>query len=287
MVNFPRVLSIALKILAAVVVVYAAVAFLAWRFQDRLAFPGPRGALPSPSDFGIADGEVVTVTTRDSVVLRGWYLPPVPKPAAAGAPGLLWFYGNMETVGALGPVLREFRPPGIGMLVLDYRGYGQSGGRPTERGVYRDAEAAWSYLSRRQEIDSTRIAVYGRSIGSAVALHLATERPVRAVVLESPFTSGRDMAREHYALVPSSLLTLRLNNLRRAARLTVPLLVFHGSEDRIAPPAMGQMVADSGRAEEFVLIEGAGHNDTYALGGAEYRERMHRFLAEHLSLPAQ
>jgi pimeloyl-ACP methyl ester carboxylesterase len=276
-------LSGALKILAVLVVLYALAVLLAWRFQERVAFPGPRGPLPPPSAQGIPDGEVVEVATADGVVLRGWYLPPVPAPPAdRPAPGLLWFYGNMETIGGIAPVLREFRPPGTGMLVLDYRGYGRSDGTPSEEGVYRDADAAWEFLSARPEIDSARIGIYGRSIGSAVALYLATVRPARAVVLESAFTTGKDMAQEHYAPMPSVLVELELDNLDRARRLEVPLLVFHGSEDWIAPPAMGRAVAEAGGAEDFIVIEGAGHNDTYLVGGDSYRHRLHAFLQQHL-----
>jgi pimeloyl-ACP methyl ester carboxylesterase len=276
-------LSIALKVLAALAIIYALVVLLAWRFQDRIAFPGSGGPLPSPAAVGIPDGELITVTTEDGIELRGWYLPPNPAPPeGARAPGLLWFYGNMETVGGLAPVLREFRPPGIGMVVLDYRGYGQSGGTPTEKGIYRDAEAAWRFLMERPEIDSTRIAIYGRSVGSAVALYLATEHPARVVVLESAFTSGRDMADKHYAMLPSSLLQLRLDNRERAARLTVPLLVFHGTDDWIAPFEMGHAVAKAGRAELFVPLNGSGHNETYTVGGAMYRDTFHAFLEKHL-----
>jgi pimeloyl-ACP methyl ester carboxylesterase len=276
-------LSAALKVLAVLVVLYALAVFLAWRFQDRVAFPAPRGPLPSPADRGLPDGMVVEVTTEDGITLRGWYLPPNPPPPQGElAPGLIWFYGNFETIGGIAPVLREFRPPGIGMLVLDYRGYGRSDGSPTEAGVYRDAAAAWEFITARTEIDTTRIALYGRSIGSAVALYLATERHVRAVVLESPFTSGKAMAEKHYAPLPSVLVQLELDNLERARQLSVPLLVFHGSDDRIAPIEMGRAVAEAGRAEDFVVLDGAGHNDTYAAGGTPYRDRMHAFLQEHL-----
>jgi fermentation-respiration switch protein FrsA (DUF1100 family) len=276
-------LSVVLKALAALAIIYALVVLLAWRFQDRIAFPGPRGLLPAPAAVGIPDGELITVTTEDGIALRGWYLPPNPAPPGGGlAPGLIWFYGNMETVGGIAPVLREFRPPGIGMVVLDYRGYGQSGGNPTEAGLYNDAEAAWRFLTERPGIDSTRIAVYGRSVGSAVALYLATERPVRAVVLESAFTSGREMADKHYAMLPSSLLQLRLDNRARAERLTVPLLVFHGTDDWIAPFEMGHAIAKAGRAELFVPLGGSGHNETYTVGGAMYRDTFHAFLEKHL-----
>src|SRR5207249_1721935 len=96
----------------------------------------------------------------------GWYLPPAPAPpAGAKAPGLVWFYGNAETVTALAPVIRSLRPPGTALLILDYRGYGESGSMTTEPGLYRDAEAAWEYLAHRPEVDSARIGAYGRSVG--------------------------------------------------------------------------------------------------------------------------
>ena len=272
-----------LGIAAAGLVAYLLIALLAWRFQDRMAFPGPKAPLPTPQSLGIADGERVSITTTDSVTLRGWYLPPNPLPSdATRAPGLLWFYGNMETVEGIAPILRAYRPPGVGVLALDYRGYGSSDGTPSEAGVYLDAEAGWQFLATRAEIDSARIAVYGRSIGSAVALYLATERPVRSVVLDSPFSSGRAMAEEHYPFLPQFLNRLSLDNLKRAGELTVPLLVFHGTDDRIAPIEMGRAVAQTGRAETLVEIEGAGHNDTYLLGGEMYRERLHEFLTRHL-----
>jgi pimeloyl-ACP methyl ester carboxylesterase len=272
-------LAVRLVVLAGLI--YAVVLVLAWRFQDRLAFPAPSGAVPEPADFGLADGSIVSVTTADGIELRGWYLPPTGD-VRSRAPGLIWFHGNMETVGSIAPVLADFRPDGVGVLALDYRGYGESGGTPTEEGVYLDAEAAWSWLTDRAEIDSTRIAVYGRSIGSAVALYLAAERPVRAVILESPFTSGWEIAREHYALIPEGLVELGLDNLERARRLSAPLLVIHGTEDLIAPFEMGQAVAEAGRAEHLLVLEGAGHTSTYEEGGERYRSTVHDFLERHL-----
>lgn len=273
-----------LKVLAAVMVAYAVVVLLAWRFQERLAFPAPNAPVPNPASYGISDGQVVTTLTADGLRLRGWYLPPAPTPAAGStAPGLIWFYGNMETVNALAPLLGALRPPRIGLLVLDYRGYGQSEGKPTERGLYSDAEAAWEFLTHRPEIDTTRIAVYGRSLGSAVALYLATERPIAAVVLDSPLSNAREMADQHYGIIPTSLVRLRLDNLERVSRVEAPLLVFHGTEDRIAPTQMGRAVAEMAPNGRLMLLQGAGHNDTYTFGGERYRIEFHAFLAEHLA----
>lgn len=276
-------LASALRILGALLAAYAILLVLAWRFQDRMAFPGRRTRLIHPRDAGLPDGEIVSIRTADSVQLRGWYLPASPTPGARHpTPALLWFYGNMETVSALAPIVRDLRPPGIALLIVDYRGYGESEGEPSEAGIYRDADAAWGYLASRAEVDSTRIAVYGRSVGSAVATYLADVKPVRAVVLESPFSNAAEMARVHYAMLPRFVVRMSLDNLARAARLTAPLLIFHGAEDEIVPPRMGRAVAEAGRAREFVLIAGSGHNDTYDVGGREYREKLHAFLREHL-----
>jgi fermentation-respiration switch protein FrsA (DUF1100 family) len=278
------VLTSLLRILGVVAVGYVVVCVLVWRYQDRLAFPSPRMRLPEPSELRVANAERVTVVTGDGVRLHGWYLQPRPLPEAGQRTGgLVWFYGNMETVAGLAPILEYLRHPAIGMIILDYRGYGESDSSLTEEGLYRDAEAAWDYLAARPDIDPGRIAVYGRSVGAVPALHLGTTKPVRAVILDSPFTSVREMADLHYSFIPRFLLRLSMDNLERAERLAAPLLAFHGTEDRIAPFPMGERVARAGRGE-LVRLEGAGHNDTYDAAADVYRERMWRFLAEHLQI---
>jgi pimeloyl-ACP methyl ester carboxylesterase len=278
-----KIARMMVRLVVATVLLYVVVLVLAWRFQERLAFPAPSGDLPSPADFGMDDGLIVAVQTSDGIMLRGWYLPATPTgEPRQRTPGLIWFHGNMETVGSIATVLRDFRPSGVGLLALDYRGYGESGGAATEFGVYRDAEAAWAWMTARDDIDSTRIAVYGRSIGSAVGLYLATVHDVRAVVLESPFTSGIGMAQEHAGLVPPELIDLSLDNLERAGRLAVPLMVVHGSADRLAPVEMGRAIADTGRAEQFLVLEGASHSTTYERGGDRYRRAVHEFVNRHL-----
>src|SRR6185503_19573903 len=142
------------RVVGVLAALYVLVSVLAWKYRDRLAFPGPRNQLPSPRDFNIQGGDTVTVKTSDGVALKGWYLPPNPLPAkGTRAPALIWFYGNMETIRSMGAIIRDFRPAGTGLLVLDYRGYGESGGEPTEAGVYIDAEAAWTFITTRPEID--------------------------------------------------------------------------------------------------------------------------------------
>ena len=276
------VTNVVLRLLSGGVVAYGVVVLLLWSLQEHIAFPAPRGGWPEPSALGVPAAERVAVVTADGVTLRGWYLAPSPPGGGTRSPALIWFHGNAETVAALAPVLRALRPPGVAVLALDYRGYGASDGRASEPGIYRDAAAAWAWLVARPDVDPARIAVYGRSIGAAPALHLATARPVRAVILDSPFTTARAIARRHYWFVPPFALRLTLDNLARARALHAPLLVFHGTHDLVFPLAMGRALADAGRARELVIVHGAGHNDLYDLGGRRYRDKLHAFIQREL-----
>ncbi len=275
-------MALILKVVLVTGVVYGVLVLLAWGFQEQIAFPAPRGPLPAPRDRDIPDGERVTVVASDGVGLHGWYLPPAPRPApGVQAPGLLWFYGNAETVADIAPLVRDLRPSGMAVLIVDYRGYGESAGRASEHGLYLDAAAAWEFLAARPEVAAHRIGVFGRSLGSAPALQLATTQPVRAVVLEAPFTSARAMAQAHYRIIPPFVVRLSMDNLTRARRLTVPLLVIHGTADGVVPLAMGRAIAEAGRGT-LVAIDGADHNETFYASRSRYRDAMHDFLATHL-----
>ncbi len=260
-------------------IVYVALAGAAWLFQDRLAFPAPRAPLPDPVRIGLARTEIVKLVMKDGTPLVGWFLPPaadshhLPSPA----PGLLWFYGNGENIATIWPVLREFQPPGVALMVVDYPGYGASGGRATEDGLYEAADLAYGALAAR--VDPARIFVYGRSLGSVVATHVAATHAVRGLVLESPFTSAQEMSRRHYPLFPSFIVRVRLDNLSQIRRVHCAALVFHGTTDRLVPIAMGRQIAAAAPGPvEFVSIEGAGHNETYDVGAEAYRNKLWQFV---------
>jgi uncharacterized protein len=296
---------LALRIAVGLGLAYAVLALLAWKFQERLAFPAPRAPVPDPQRVGVTNGERVELVSGDGTKLVGWYLapraaevgearggrgrlgevdaarsnlphPPKPPPTS---PALLWFYGNGENVAAIWPIVREFQPPGTAVLVVDYPGYGGSGGKATEAGLYAAADAAYAMLAARPDVDPHRIYVYGRSLGSAVATYTAAQHSVAGLVLESPFTNARGMARHLYALLPRFTVTLRLDNLANIKRIHCPTLVFHGDADRLVPIAMGlEVAAAAPQPAEVVLIHGAGHNDTYTIGGREYRDRLWEFV---------
>ena len=274
-----------LRILFGLGLAYALLVLLAWLFQDRLAFPAPRASVPDPKRVGVENAERVELVSGDGTKLVGWYLAPKtlkvpqPPPTSRTFPGLLWFYGNGETVAAIWPIVREFQPPGTAVLVVDYPGYGGSGGRATEPALYAAAEAGYATLATRPGVDPQRIYVYGRSLGSAVAIYTAARRPVAGLILESPFTSAAAMARHHYGLFPRFLLHLSLDNLTAVKRVDCPILLFHGDADRLVPTAMGMAVALAAPGPvEVVLLHGSGHNDTYEIGGRAYRDKMWAFI---------
>ncbi len=218
---------------------------------------------------------------RDGTRLAGWYIPPFPRPSSP-FPALLWFYGNGETIAAIWPVLREFRPPRMALLVIDYPGYGASEGRSTEPALFEAADLAYAALAARPGVDPARVRVYGRSLGTAAATHVAATHSVGGLVLESPFTNARDMARRHYAPFPRFLIRLKLDNLATITQVRCPVLVLHGTRDRLVPLEMGKRVAAATPGPvELVVIEGAGHNDTYAVGGLAYRDKVWAFLGSN------
>jgi len=275
---------LALRVIVGLGLAYLVLLLLAWLFQERLAFPAPRARLPDPKRVGVENGEKVELVSGDGTNLVGWYLKPVdlpqPAPASSTSPGLLWFYGNGENVAAIWPIVREFQPPGTAVLVLDYPGYGASGGRATEAALYAAADAAYGALASRPEVDPRRIYVYGRSLGSAVASYTAAHHLVAGLILESPLTNAAEMARYHYPLLPRFLLRLSLDNVANVKLVHCPILLFHGDADRLVPTAMGKAVAVAAAGPvEVVLIHGAGHNDTYDLGGRAYRDKLWEFVA--------
>ena len=279
-----------LRILLGVIIAYAVLVLLAWLFQERMAFPAPSGALPDVMEMKRLGAERIELVMRNGTRIAGVYLPPRHPPNPVGPSdnrtvgqkhaGLLWFYGNGENVGAIWDIVARWQPPSVGVLVVDYPGYGASGGRTTEPGLYEAADLAYQTLAGRADVDPARIFAYGRSLGSVVATHTAAAHQVAGLVLESPFTNAREMSGQHYGLFPRFILRLRLDNLGTIARVRCPVLIFHGTADRLVPPRMGEAVAQAVPGPvELVWIEGAGHNTTYEVGGKRYRQKLWDFVA--------
>lgn len=240
--------------------------------EPRLTFL-PIPDLPlTPAGFDLPY-EDVTIQVEEEVRIHGWFIPaaapPESVPGGARPPTILFFHGNAENIASSVPLGLLARQAGYSILLVDYRGYGGSTGFPSERGIYRDGEAALRFLRGRDDVD--RIIVWGRSIGSCVAVRLAADRsiePLSGLILESAFTSARDLLQEggHWVLYGLSFLgTYRFDQASIAHRIEVPTLMIHGSADEVAPYRLGRaLYGEIPARKEFLTIEGGGHNDLMA-----------------------
>ena len=251
--------------------------FFAWRSSliDRYFIYFPERELEAdPSVLGLAYEDVFFVAS-DGVRLHGWFVP------GNRDVTWLWFHGNAGNVGHRLENLRLLHDElGVSIFIFDYRGYGHSHGRPSEQGTYRDAEAAIRYVSSRQEISPNRLVLFGRSLGAAIAVEMATRHLVHGLVLESPFHSISSMARRKYPILPwSLLLRTRYDSLAKIGNVKTPVLVLHGDMDDTVPIEAGRKLFEAAREpKEFYTIGGARHNDTYLIGGQDYFSVLRDFL---------
>jgi uncharacterized protein len=269
--------------LLAVVAVLAAALGLLWLFQRRLLyFPAP-GPVP-PAASVLPGAEDVTFETPDGLRLAGWFVPAPPgDPAGRGGrarPAVLVCNGNGGDRSMRAPLAAALARMGLAVLVFDYRGYGGNPGHPTEEGLAADARGALGYLAGRPEVDPERVIYFGESLGAAVALRLATERPPAALVLRSPFASLAEVGRRHYPVLPVSLLLRdRYDSAALAGRLDAPLLVVAGGRDQIVPASHSRRLFDAApQPKRLVVLDGADHNDDELLAGPRLLAELRTFL---------
>jgi hypothetical protein len=213
------------------------------------------------------DPEDLFLATDDGERLHAWWV------AASGSPRghILFCHGNAGNIASRGAYARILSAAGFDVLLFDYRGYGRSSGRPTETGTYRDARAALARLRDRSGVRPERTLYLGESLGAAVALELALEAPPAGVILQSAFTSVRDMAREVLPLVPRTVVPDAYPSLRLIPRLASPLLVLHGEHDDIVPVAHGRALFAAARSpKRLEVLARAGHNDLLTLAADEW-----------------
>lgn len=230
----------------------------------------------TPRDHGLAYEEIY-FRTDDGLRLNGWWIPGTGSPLT-----ILWFHGNGGNIShRLDNITLRHNLLGTNIFIFDYREYGRSEGRASEEGTYRDAEAAIRYLRSRKDVDPSKIVFLGESLGSAVAVEMATRYDCAALILESPFLSIPEIAKVSFPLLPvGSLLQTRYDTLSKIEQITAPLLVVHGENDEIVPFRQGQRLFEAAREpKEFYGIKGARHNDLYLIGGLAYLETLNRFLS--------
>jgi len=230
--------------------------------NSMLYFP-VRRLEATPADVRL-DYNELEIATEDGERLHGWWVE-----AAARARGhVLLCHGNAGNVGDRLAHAALLSAAGFGVLLFDYRGYGRSSGSPSEEGTYRDARAARAALNERAPV------IYlGESLGGALALALARESPPSGLVLQSTFTSVRDMARVHYPFIPAGLVPDAYPSLRLIRHLEAPLLVLHGERDDIVPLSQGRALFEAApEPKQIRTFPDLGHNDLVPLAGKDYAD---------------
>jgi fermentation-respiration switch protein FrsA (DUF1100 family) len=217
--------------------------------------------------------------------LFSWWIPAT----SIDAPTMLYFHGNDKNVGYVRDLEYASGMHGLGynVLMIDYRGYGKSsGGKPSEVKVYEDAESAWNYLEKQRSIPPNRIFIYGHSLGGAIGIDLAIHHPEAAgIIEESSFTSMPDEARAMgYGFMPTDILIHeRFDSLSKIPKLKIPLLIIHGTWDKVVPYQMGQKLFDAApQLKTIELIEGGGHEDSCIVGRIECSRIFTSFVSQNL-----
>ena len=234
---------------------------------DSLVYFPDRELYGDPADVGLAFTDL-TVPTEDGERLHAWW---IPTRATLARGHVLFFHGNAGNVSHRLEHAQALTAAGLDVLLLDYRGYGRSTGRPSEEGLHRDARGARAALLAGGQVDPARLVYMGESLGGAVALRLAVEVPPLACVLQSTFTSLREVARQHYPAALSALAGDAYPNLERIGRLRAPVLIVHGEVDEIVPVEHGSaLFAAAPEPRRLHVVPGAGHNDLVETMGPSY-----------------
>ena len=265
-----------MKFIAAVLIVFVVFILLIRLFEDKFVyfpFKYPQGHW-QPDSFGL-QAEDCYFTSADGVRLHGWFF--ANENASAT---LIWCHGNAGNISDRLYDLTLLCKLPINVFIFDYRGYGRSEGSPDEPGVYLDAEAAYDYMISRNDVDKNKIIIFGRSLGGAVAVDLATKRSSVGLILEATFTSAKDMAKSSFGFLPVHyIMKTKLSSITKIRGIEIPVLVAHGTSDRTVPFKLGrQLFEAANEPKEFYEIQNADHNDTFVVGGKFYIEKLFEFI---------
>lgn len=263
-----------------VATVYAGVCIFLALFQSCLIYRPSGPYVVTPADVGLRYEEV-TLLTDDGVRLGAWY---VPHARAKGT--VLFCHGNAGNISHRVAAIKGLHDFALNVLIFDYRGFGRSEGRPSEAGIYRDAETAWRFLVERRGEPPQRIVVFGRSLGGAVAIELASHHHPAALVVHSTFTRLADVAARLYWFLPVRwILRPEYASIDKIARVACPKLFVHGADDELIPIELGRrLFAAAGEPREFIEIP-SGHNTSGFTAAAKYTEKLRAFLFDALSDP--
>ena len=264
------------KLLIVGVGIYAALSIYVYFMQSGMIFypnmPG-RNLTSTPEDIGLTYQNAEFVT-EDNIKLHGWF---IPNKNAKGT--VLFFHGNAGNISHRLDSIAIFHRLELNVFIIDYRGYGQSEGKITEKGTYRDAEAAWNYLSQTQGISEKQIIIFGRSLGASIAAWLASKHTPAALIIESGFTSVPSMGQRFYPFLPIRWLTyFKYDTKQYVKNISCPVLVAHSKSDEIIPYEEGREIFDVAPEPKHFLEMQGGHNDGFIVSGTSYVKELKSFI---------
>ncbi len=246
-------------------------------FQSRFVYYPERTLLADPRIIEL-QFESVHFETADGVELAGWFIP-----CDSARALILFFHGNAGNISHRLESIEIFHRLGLDIFIFDYRGYGQSEGKPSEHGTYEDAEAAWRYLIEERQVTSSQVIVFGRSIGGAIASRLAQSHMPRALILESTFTSLRDVATTLYPYLPVRLfLRLEYDTAEYLSRVDCPVLIVHSRDDEIMPFSHARRLFEVSREPKELLEIAGTHNEGFITSGRHYEEGLNAFISQYV-----
>jgi len=261
--------------IAGAFIIFAGFLFI---FQSRLVYYPERLLLADPGSIGLYF-ENISFETSDSIELSGWFIP------GDNARGVILFcHGNAGNISHRLESIQIFHQLGLDVFIFDYRGYGQSEGKPTEHGTYEDAEAAWQYLVEERQMSPSQVIIFGRSLGGAVASWLAQSHTPGALILESTFTSLPDIAATLYPYLPVRLLLrFEYDTAEYLSRVYCPVLIVHSPDDEIMPFRHGQQLFEIAREpKKFLEISGT-HNEGFIISSKDYEAGLNAFILEDVA----
>lgn len=249
-------------------------------FENKIIFHPSRypEGFWNPVSVGVPAQDIY-FTSEDGLKLHGWF---IPAPNAVAT--LLWFHGNAGNLSHRLDNIQRLAPLNLNIFIFDYRGYGRSEGEPDEQGIYKDSIAAYEAVVGLAPVSVDTLFMFGRSLGGICAVETALNHPARGLILESVFTSASDMSRKVFPLIPLGwAIRSKLDAIGKIPHLKLPKLFLHGTRDEIVPYDLGRKLFDNAaEPKTFYPIEGAGHNDTYIMGGRDYFNAINRFITETL-----
>lgn len=242
-------------------------------FLQRSFIYFPTAEIPNRQNLHAENIQQIKLHTKDNLLLNSWY-----KTAEPNKPTILYFHGNAGNIGGRIFLARQFINAGFGVLLLEYRGYGGNEGQPTEQGLYQDGRAAIDFL-QQQKITTKQLVLYGESLGTGVATQLATEFSVCAVILQSPYTSLKALARYHYFWLPVIKMRDKFDSLARINKIKAPLLMLHGTKDLVVPYAEGVKLFNyANEPKQWVDLPNKGHNNLWDLN---FTNKVKQFINTH------